>query len=46
MTGLGTEHVREPRLKLSGEERERVVKIIEEGLAKRPTLPALIKEVV
>lgn len=46
MTNLGTEHVREPRLKLSGEERERVVKIIEEGLANRPVLPSLVNEVV
>lgn len=46
MTGMGTEHVREPRLKLSGEERERVVKIIETGLANRPKLPSLVSEVV
>jgi 4-hydroxy-tetrahydrodipicolinate synthase len=43
---MGTEHVREPRLKLSGEERERVVKIIETGLANRPKLPSLVSEVV
>ncbi len=38
-TGIGTEHVREPRLPLYGEERERVIRIIEEGLRTRPTLP-------
>lgn len=36
--GLGTPHVREPRLPLIGEERENVIKIIEEALAKRPVL--------
>ncbi len=41
MTGLGTEHVRAPRLTLIGEERERVLKTIRESLAKRPVLPAL-----
>jgi 4-hydroxy-tetrahydrodipicolinate synthase len=40
-TGLGTEHVRAPRLKLEGEEREQVMKIIEKGLAGRPVLPRL-----
>lgn len=38
-TGIGTEGVRAPRLPLIGEERERVVKIIEAGLATRPHLP-------
>ncbi len=38
-TGLGTEYVREPRLPLAGEERERVKAIIEAALATRPTLP-------
>jgi 1-pyrroline-4-hydroxy-2-carboxylate deaminase len=37
--GLGTENVRAPRLKLVGEERERVLKIINEGIANRPQLP-------
>lgn len=46
MAGMGTEHVRAPRLKLSGEERERVVKIIEEGLANRPVVPSFIKEIL
>ena len=38
-TGIGTENVRAPRLPLSGEEREHVLKIIKEGIATRPTLP-------
>ncbi len=38
-TGLGTEHVRPPRLPLSGEERSRVLAIIENGIATRPTVP-------
>lgn len=38
-TGLGTEYVRAPRLMLAGKERERVLKIIEDSLAVRPTLP-------
>jgi 1-pyrroline-4-hydroxy-2-carboxylate deaminase len=37
--GLGTEYVRAPRLTLIGEERERVLGIIREGLATRPVLP-------
>lgn len=37
--GLGTETVRPPRLALVGEERERIVAIIREGLANRPVLP-------
>ena len=38
-TGIGTENVRAPRLPLFGEEREKVSKIIEEGLKNRPELP-------
>ncbi len=38
-TGIGTEHVRAPRLPLIGEERANVLRIIEEGLASRPALP-------
>ncbi|WP_136468887.1 dihydrodipicolinate synthase family protein [Flagellimonas onchidii] len=38
-TGVGTENVRKPRLPLSGAERARVQKIIDEGLKSRPTLP-------
>jgi 1-pyrroline-4-hydroxy-2-carboxylate deaminase len=37
--GLGSEYVRAPRLTLVGEERERVLKIIKEGIAARPVLP-------
>lgn len=35
-TGLGREWVREPRLPISGAEREQVLKIIREALARRP----------
>jgi len=38
-TGIGTENVREPRLPLIGDERKRVLAIIEKGLKNRPTLP-------
>lgn len=38
-TGIGTETVRKPRLKLSGDERKSVLKVIEDGLKTRPTLP-------
>lgn len=38
-TGIGTENVREPRLPLAGEERKRVLAIINEGLKSRPILP-------
>lgn len=38
-TGIGTENVRAPRLKLHGAERERVLKVIAEGVRTRPTLP-------
>ena len=41
MVGVGTEHVRAPRLPLAGAERERVAAIIQAGLAARPQLPAL-----
>ncbi len=40
-TGLGTEQVRQPRLPLVGVERERVLKIIGDAMAKRPTLPQI-----
>ena len=40
-TGLGTEAVRQPRLPLIGEERERVLKIINDSIAKRPVLPEI-----
>lgn len=38
-TGIGTENVRAPRLPLFGEERKQVLRIIEEGMESRPTLP-------
>ncbi|CAZ98146.1 dihydrodipicolinate synthase family protein [Zobellia galactanivorans] len=38
-TGIGTENVRKPRLPLQGAERERVLKVIQEGLKTRPQLP-------
>lgn len=38
-TGIGTENVRAPRLPLPGEERQRVIKVIEEGMRTRPQLP-------
>jgi 1-pyrroline-4-hydroxy-2-carboxylate deaminase len=38
-TGIGSEHVRAPRLPLQGAERERVLNIINTGLKNRPTLP-------
>jgi 4-hydroxy-tetrahydrodipicolinate synthase len=36
--GLGSEYVRAPRLPLEGEERERILKLINEGIATRPQL--------
>ncbi|MEO5947265.1 MAG: dihydrodipicolinate synthase family protein [Chitinophagaceae bacterium] len=36
--GIGSEFVRAPRLVLEGEERERVLKIINDGIAARPSL--------
>ena len=38
--GLGAEWVREPRLPLVGSERESVLKIIHDGIASRPRIPA------
>ncbi len=40
-TGIGSEYVRAPRLILEGEERERILKIINNGIATRPALPAI-----
>jgi 4-hydroxy-tetrahydrodipicolinate synthase len=37
-TGIGTENVRAPRLKIQGAERERILKIINDALAVRPVL--------
>lgn len=38
--GIGTEQVRAPRLTLVGEERERILKIIRDGIKSRPKLGA------
>lgn len=38
-TGIGTEHVRAPRLPLTGSERAYVQKVIDDALAVRPELP-------
>ena len=37
-TGIGSENVRTPRLTLAGEERERILKLIKEGIKTRPKL--------
>jgi len=37
--GIGSENVRAPRLTLVGEEREMVLKIINDGISSRPSLP-------
>jgi 4-hydroxy-tetrahydrodipicolinate synthase len=37
--GIGSEEVRAPRLTLQGEEREKILKIIREGISQRPELP-------
>ena len=37
-TGIGTENVREPRLPLVGDERAKVLRVINEGLKNRPNL--------
>jgi 4-hydroxy-tetrahydrodipicolinate synthase len=37
--GIGSEYVRAPRLTLIGEERDRVLGIIRNGISKRPVLP-------
>ncbi len=39
-TGLGTETVRAPRLKVEGKEREKILSIIHKAIATRPELPA------
>jgi 4-hydroxy-tetrahydrodipicolinate synthase len=41
MAGLGNEHMRAPRLPLSGEERTRIEAVITEALSARPALPVL-----
>jgi 4-hydroxy-tetrahydrodipicolinate synthase len=40
-TGVGTEHVRAPRKKIEGAEREKIVKIIETALSNRPDVSTL-----
>jgi len=40
-TGIGTEHVRAPRKKIEGAEREKIVKIIETALNNRPDVSSL-----
>ena len=42
-TGIGSETVRPPRLTLAGEERERVLKVINDGIALRPELPEYLE---
>jgi len=37
-TGIGSEYVRAPRLVLEGAERERILKVINDGITKRPVL--------
>jgi len=38
-TGIGSEYVRAPRLALEGKERERILKVIGDSVATRPSLP-------
>ncbi len=44
MEGIGTEHVRAPRLPLIGEEREAITAIIQKGIDTRPQLPVFKEE--
>jgi len=37
-TGLGTENVRTPRLQITGDERQKILKIINDGIAARPEI--------
>jgi 1-pyrroline-4-hydroxy-2-carboxylate deaminase len=37
-TGIGSEYVRAPRLTLEGEEKKRILKIINDGINKRPII--------
>ena len=39
-TGIGTEHVRLPRMPLQGKERSRVLSIVEEGVKTRHEIPS------
>jgi len=38
-TGIGSEHVRLPRLPLAGDERQRILEVITTGIRTRPLLP-------
>ncbi len=44
MTGMGSEHVRPPRLALTGEARERIAAIIRSGIETRPSATAKAAE--
>jgi dihydrodipicolinate synthase/N-acetylneuraminate lyase len=44
-TGIGSEHVRPPRLVLIGEERKSILKIINDGIASRPAIPDLARTI-
>jgi 1-pyrroline-4-hydroxy-2-carboxylate deaminase len=41
LAGVGTEHVRAPRLPLAGDERRQVESVVRNALATRPVLPSL-----
>lgn len=41
--GIGSEYVRAPRLVLEGAERERILKVINHGIATRPVLPEYLQ---
>lgn len=43
-TGIGTEHVREPRLPLAGEERKHVLQIIDSSLKNRENIDGLVHD--
>lgn len=43
VVGLGTEHVRPPRLTLTGEERKKVLTIIHQAVANRPSLSKRVR---
>jgi 4-hydroxy-tetrahydrodipicolinate synthase len=43
MEGIGSEAVRTPRLTLTGQERENILRIINKGIASRPKLPDHLK---
>ncbi len=45
-TGLGSEWVREPRLPLAGEERERVLAIVRRGIENRPNVSSTQNDIV